>query len=290
MNSIRVLHTEPEAEPPSATAEAEDVEVETAGSLEEAEDLLRDEVFDVVVTELDVGDGTGFDLVRKVRELQPDTGCILYTDADLADVTTDDGNVVTEFVPRDSPDSEERLQRVLRTTAENRSQTAYPVADDDSRLDVVDAVDGDSADLQRELERVVDLASRHFDADVATVSVIGEREQRLLASEGLDVDSTPRQEAVCNYTLLEDDVTVVEDIQTHPWCDGMEAIHDLGLRFYAGCPVKPDGDTATGTFCIYSEDPCEGFTGEDERYLRLLAEDAASKISSYGLGGSEGSS
>ncbi len=282
MNSIKVLHTEPDAEPPTATAEAEDLEVETAGSLEEAEDLLREEVFDVVVTELDVGGGTGFDLVRKVRELQPDTGCILYTDADLEDVSTVEGRLVTEFVPKQAEDSENRLERILRTTAENRSQTAYPSADEDSRLDLVDAVDSDSQELEQELERVVDLASQHFDADVVTVSVIDEREQRFLATRGLDVEATPRQEALCNYTVMNDDVTVVEDARTHPWCDGMEDIHDLGLRFYAGCPVKPREDSATGTLCIYDENPCE-FTGEDENYLRLLAEDAASKIATYGF-------
>ncbi len=283
MTSIRVLHTEPEADPPHPVAAADDVEVVTASSLEEAENLLREESFDVVVTEIQVEDGTGFDLVRRVREIQPDTACVFYTDADLDEVTSEDGKLVTEFVPRDAKDSGERLERILRTSAENRSQTAYPFGDEGSRLKLAEAVDADSSRLRNELGRVAELARRHYDADVVTISVIGEREQRFLAAEGLDADSTPRQEAICNYTLMEDDVTVVEDARHHSWCDGMTAVHELGLRFYAGCPVKPDGEEATGTLCVYDDEPRD-FTHEDEGYLRLLAEDAASKIETYGLG------
>lgn len=282
MDSIRVLHTEAEADPPNPVASADDVEVVTASSLEEAESLLRGGGFDVVVTEIQVEDGTGFDVVRRVREIQPDTACVMYTDADLEEVTSEDGKLVTEFVPRDAEDSGERLERILRTTAENRSQTSYPFGDEDRRLELADAVDADSSKLRTELGRVAELARRHYDADVVTVSVIGERQQRFLAAEGLDVDSTPRQEAICNYTLMEDDVTVVDDTRHHTWCDGMEDIHELGLRFYAGCPVKPCGEEATGTLCVYDEEP-RNFTHEDEGYLRLLAEDAASKIETYGF-------
>ncbi|MFP4633284.1 MAG: GAF domain-containing protein [Halobacteriales archaeon] len=281
MDDIRVLHAERTPDPPY-DASADRVTVESATSLEEATALVENHVYDVVVTELHLDDGTGFDLVERVRENQPDTGCVLYTEADLGGIESRDRGVVTEFVPKDAPGSKQRLERILRVTAEDRAQTAYPVVEDErDRLDLVDSVDVDSETLETDLDRVAALATGHFDVPMATVSVVREREQVFLSTRGIDLDRVPRQEILCNYTLLEDSVTVVEDTELHPWCDGMEAIHDLGLRFYAGCPVKPGGDLPVGTVCLYDERP-RGFTVDDERYLRLLAEDAASKIEAHG--------
>jgi len=58
---------------------AEDYEVATAGSVEEAMMLAASEAFDLYVLDRHLPDGTGLELCRKLNELTPDVPCIFYS-------------------------------------------------------------------------------------------------------------------------------------------------------------------------------------------------------------------
>lgn len=288
MERIKVLHTEPDDDGPYEEFEGGGVEVETASTVEDASELLDSESFDVVVTEIELEDGNGAELVREVRRREPDTGCVLYSDADVARTLEAGAEVFSEFVPRDTENSARRLEQILRSTASNRSQAAYPLVDGETtRAEYVESLDTGSEELGRALDNVVELATEHYDVPMATVSVIETTTQRFVAAKGLDVDEVPRQETICNYTIASDGVTVLEDVVNHPWCQGVDAVHDLDLGFYAGCPVKPEGRPPAGTVCVYDREPRE-FTAEDERYLSLLARDARSKLENHAAGRTTG--
>jgi DNA-binding NtrC family response regulator len=62
--------------------ESEDVQVNSAASAEEAEVILKDHKFDLVITDLRLGGsmGTeGLDLISRVKELEPSTQVVLMT-------------------------------------------------------------------------------------------------------------------------------------------------------------------------------------------------------------------
>ncbi|WP_436926830.1 hypothetical protein [Halosimplex amylolyticum] len=61
-----------------------DIAVVEAPSVSEAGDALDADRVDCVVTEYDLLDGTGLDVLTGVREMTPDTPVVLFTDASPA--------------------------------------------------------------------------------------------------------------------------------------------------------------------------------------------------------------
>lgn len=288
MPSGSILHVDPEA---SAREELRDaladssLEVRSAASLAEGAEALGEEQPACLVAEYELDDGTGLDLVRRVREETPDVGCVIYTDAsrEALESATGDDPVLAEYVPKDSGAAADRLAQLVRTTVDRRTQTAYPLPDDESeRLEALRAYDLESPALERALGRVAELATAHFELPLAAVSYLSAHTQEFLVCEGDDWDAVSREETVCTYTILEEGVTVVEDLAEDPRFVANDAIDELGIRFYAGVPLTDDGGRPLGTICVYDETP-RTFDDADEAYLELLADEAEQWLAACGL-------
>jgi DNA-binding response OmpR family regulator len=78
----RVLLVEDNAAIRSSVAwllEQEGLEVVAVGELAPAQDLIRKQLFDTLITDLDLPDGTGLDLLVEARRLRPEIRSILMT-------------------------------------------------------------------------------------------------------------------------------------------------------------------------------------------------------------------
>ncbi|MDZ7701220.1 MAG: response regulator [Halobacteriales archaeon] len=101
-----VLHVDPDDE--SAAAVADELEaaglstVQRANTVAEALSALDGQSVDGVITEYDLSDGTGLELLNRVREAAPDTVCVLYTATGADDIPTEDAAqvVATSRRPR----------------------------------------------------------------------------------------------------------------------------------------------------------------------------------------------
>ncbi len=101
--------------------------VETAASVADAEAALTPETA-AVVTEYELPDGTGFDLIRRAEEICPDAGVMLYTDTDPDTIdTTELRGALTEYVGKESVFGTDRLTQLIRTTVESRVHASYPL-------------------------------------------------------------------------------------------------------------------------------------------------------------------
>lgn len=278
MDDITVLCVTPETDDAPTSGRLADrpaVSVVERSSLSAAKDVLADGSVDCLVTAYDLPDGTGTDLIRLVREVDPDTGCILFTDADRERIAAGtDGPLVAEYVDREGPEAVDRLAALATMTARRRTQAAYPLPDEESeRLAAVARLTFDSPSLDRAFDRVTTLAAEHFDVERSAVNVVDEHTQEVLACHGADWTTIPREETICTYTILDEGVTVVEDTAADPRFEANEALDDLDIRFYAGAPLATDDGLPIGTLCIYAEEPRELSDAEAE-YLRLLADEA----------------
>lgn len=278
MTEITVLLVTADAETgqtPDPLATRPGVSVLEKDSIANAKQLVEEEDVDCLVTAFDLPDGTGPELIRYVRETAPDTGCILFTDADRQAITAEtDDRIVMEYVDRNSPDAEERLAELVSVTARRSTQTAYPLpGDEDERLAALERLDFDSPSLGRALRRVSDLAGQHFDVDRTSVNVIAEHVQEVLASRGTDWTAFPREETICTYSILDEGVTVIEDVRDDPRFEERENLADENIRFYAGVPLTTDDGLPIGTLCIYDDEPRE-LSADGRHYLQLLAEEA----------------
>lgn len=105
-------------------------------------------------------------------------------------------------------------------------------------------------------DRLTWLAARSLDAPVALLTLLTPTRQWFKSRYGLDMADTPRGWAFCNYTILQKDIMVAENLATDPrFAENPAVSGELRFRFYAGCPVvDPDGFTL-GSLCVIDTRP-----------------------------------
>lgn len=285
----RILCVEPDKDIRAETVEKlqseltdQDFRFETADTLADGEAKLTTDTA-AIITEYELPDGTGFDLISTAQTACPDAGCILYTDTDPDTIDTAAlRGSITEYVGKNSIFGTERLSQLLQTTVETRVQATYPVPQNETeRLAALRSYDLDSQSLQSSLDRITNLAADHFDVDRASINIINEHSQDFLACYGdaQDWESMDREDSICTFTILEnDDVMTVEDVTEDPRFETRSgALLDMGIRAYMGANLVTSNGLVIGPLCVYDDDQ-RAFSATDEAYLRDLADVAMDLI------------
>lgn len=275
-----ILCVDPDSTARTATVnalEAAGFEVRGVDSAAAArEHLGPDTAVTCVATEHALPDATGLELLEDVRRRAPDAACVLFTDVPLAEVDTDAfGEVIAEYVPKDDDaGGVDRLQDVVEHSLAFRTQTAYPLPDrEEARLAALDRYADDTEALSASLGRLTELAVAQFDVDSAAVGLIEDHQERFLSCHGASFDTVEREETICTYTILEDDVTVVEDTREDPRFADNGGLREANVRFYAGAPMTTPDGLPIGVFCIH-DDRTRSFPERDRQLLGLYADEA----------------
>lgn len=107
-----------------------------------------------------------------------------------------------------------------------------------------------------QFDELAGLAARRCGTPVAAVSLVDVERQWFKASCGLPVSQLHRDDAICGYTVLARNPTVIQDLTTdprtsdHPFVTGPPHI-----RFYAGAPLLVGSGYAVGTLLIMDTRP-----------------------------------
>ena len=125
---------------------------------------------------------------------------------------------------------------------------------------------------------LAELAAAIAGTPVSLVSLMDADRQWFKAKVGTDLRETPREIAICSYTILGDDLMVVPDLAASPWFhDNPLVAEDPHVRFYAGTPlVTPEGH-AVGTLCVLDTVPRE-LTPAQANGLRVLGRQAMAQL------------
>lgn len=281
-SSLTVLCVDPDPDSRANTLDALDraaVDADGVPDVETATGRLGEDAVDCVVAEYDLPDGTALDLFDRVRDLAPGTGCVLYTDAGLADIDTRAfGDTVAEFLPRDTPDAGERLADLVQNVVLNRTQVGYPLPErEDDRLAAVAEYDLPGLSTIETFDRLTRLVANHFNVSVAFVGLVKEDEEEFLACHGADWATLTREDSICTYSMLEEEVMVVENVQADPRFEHNETLQRLDIRSYAGANLTtPDGQVV-GELCLIHDEP-RGYTDEERAELQLFADEVMEQL------------
>jgi GAF domain-containing protein len=278
---MRVLCVDPAAEDGRATRAAlreAGIDATVCGSVAEASEALDASVAGLV-TEYDLPDGTGLELVERARGTVPDLTCVLFTDTGFDELGTATlGSAVVEYVEKGTPGAREELVDLLTFGVDNRTQTAYPLPEnEDARLDAVEQYVDDPDAFEESLGRLTSVAAALFDVDAATVGFLDAHQERFVACHGTDVDRLDREDTICTYTILDDEPTVIPDTRDDPRFDTNESLVEAEIRFYAGAPIRATDGEAIGVFCLFDDEPGT-FTNEDRDLLSTLADDVMDRL------------
>lgn len=282
MGQLTVLYVDDDDQGRAATrdalAEAE-LTVREAESVAAASDALAAASVDCVVTVYDLPDGTGLDIAARLREVAPDTPCILFTDAspDRID-TADRERVVVEYLPRDMPEAHDALVRLIGNIVTERSQVGYPLpTEEDERLAALEQYDRPGMEARETFDRLTTLARAHLGVDVAFVGLVDAHEERFLACAGEDWETLTRENSICTHTILEDDIMVVEDTHADPRFADIDRLDELNIRAYAGVPLETPRGAVIGAFCLTHDEP-RSFTESELATLQDYAEEAMEQL------------
>ena len=117
-----------------------------------------------------------------------------------------------------------------------------------------------------------------FKVPIALVSLLDENQQWFKAAHGLDLCSTEREVAFCNYPVASGETFVVNDAASDPRFNRNRLVVDEPfVRFYAGIPLSLNTGVFIGTLCILDTVPRQ-FAPSEILQLHRLAEVATALI------------
>jgi PAS domain S-box-containing protein len=132
----------------------------------------------------------------------------------------------------------------------------FPIpANETQRLKAVYDYNLQEHDKDEELEVFASAASLICNAPIALVSVFDENYQIIKANCGIEVDVVPRKETICQFSLMEKEILVIEDVTKFDPVKDFCGVKAANIQFYAGVPLIDDFGNALGTLCVNDHHP-----------------------------------
>ena len=112
------------------------------------------------------------------------------------------------------------------------------------------------AGKQEELKAIVELTAHLCGTPVARITLLDENTQYITYSFGSAIKKIPREQALCNQVIDQDDVVVIKD-----------RANDTG--FYAGVPLKTTDGHNVGSLCVINDLPADLSEKQQEMLMAL---------------------
>lgn len=93
------------------------------------------------------------------------------------------------------------------------------------------------------------------DCPVSFISIMELETQTIQSCVGLSLDFVARRDTICQYTIMSDDILVINDTHLDERSSGNEIIKAAGVRFYAGIPLMDEEGFVLGTICVIDYEP-----------------------------------
>ncbi|MFV0208450.1 response regulator [Empedobacter falsenii] len=110
-------------------------------------------------------------------------------------------------------------------------------------------------DKDEELEVFANAASLICNAPIALVSIFDENYQVIKANCGIEVDIVPRQQTICQFSLMEEEILVIDDVTKFEPAKNIAGVKAANIQFYAGVPLIDDNRNVLGTLCVNDHYP-----------------------------------
>ncbi len=131
-------------------------------------------------------------------------------------------------------------------------------------------------------DRIASLASRLLSTPFGFITVVDDRRSFWKASVGLEpgagrVRQNPVGESFCQYVIGTDEAFLVDDATQDERTSSNPSIESMGVRAWAGVPLRSESGLVLGTVCVVDTVP-RRWSSSDAQILHELADIAADEI------------
>lgn len=128
------------------------------------------------------------------------------------------------------------------------------------------------------LDNLSKLASGIAGTEISLVNLIGPNTQWTVSSFGIEIQQMPREDSVCQYTILGQEAFEVRDLSAdYRFKDKFYVAEDPCLKYYFGIPLINSEGMALGALCVMDKKTKQ--LTDDQRYqLKLLAKEVVERL------------
>lgn len=149
-----------------------------------------------------------------------------------------------------------------------------------NRLLALGEFDLDYFDLEKSFADLTKLAAKVAGTSVSLINLIDSFTQWSVSTYGMEIKQMPREESVCQYTIMEEnsagfevkDLSKDERFKDRPYVT--DAPH---LRFYYGVPLMLNDELALGALCVMHDD-YKSLSAEKKEMLEIIAGEVVNRI------------
>ncbi len=143
--------------------------------------------------------------------------------------------------------------------------------------------DIDYTNLEETFKDLTYLAAKVSGTDISLINLIDTYTQWSVAKYGIDADQMPREETVCQYTILENDHFEVENLaEDDRFKDKDYVANPLNLRYYFGIPLKTNEGNNIGALCVLDTSN-KKLTPEKIELLKIIANEIMTRLNTIRL-------
>ncbi len=137
--------------------------------------------------------------------------------------------------------------------------------------------DLDYTNLQDNFKDLTKLAAKVAGTNISLINLIDSYTQWSVSNHNLDLHQMPRQDSVCQYTLLENEYFEVKDLSKDDrFKDKFYVKDDPQLKYYFGVPLKVD-DQHIGALCVLDKS-LKDLSPEKIELLKIIANEIVNRL------------
>jgi signal transduction histidine kinase len=141
-------------------------------------------------------------------------------------------------------------------------------------------IDLDFTNLEDNFKDLTLLATKVTGTEISLINIIDSFTQWTIANQGIELEQMPREESVCQYTIMSDkpfevqDLTLDERFSTKYYVQG-----DDGLRYYYGMPLQLAPGLNVGALCVLDKQ-VKALSPEKVELLEIIAQTVVKRLKS----------
>jgi len=149
------------------------------------------------------------------------------------------------------------------------------------RLLSLSELDLDYSQLSEDFKDLAMLAAKVAGTDISLINLIDSYTTWTISCQGLEVQQTPREESLCQYTIMEAAQFEVSDLSLDPrFKDKDFTKAPLALRYYLGVPLTDNEGCHIGSLCVVDKQP-KNLSPEKIEMLKIIADQVMNRLHTY---------